>query len=81
MTNQERQMKLDDEKWYASQKSGKDLAGEMSWCTYCDYQTNNGMKKLCAYGDNPKNAIRVKFPCAKAFNRMNKENKNNNYDI
>ena len=67
MTNQERQIKLDDEKWYASQKVGYDLAGAMDWCGYCKYQKEaceSKSGKECTF-DKPKG-----FPCAQAYKEM-----------
>ena len=69
MNNVQRQMKLDDEKWYASQKAGKDRAGAMSWCNFCKFQSDN----KCSYGNKPTDKIRVKYPCATAYNKMKKE--------
>ena len=71
MTNQERQQKLDVEKWLKSQELGVDNSGVMPWCTYCDFQTYNGIFGLCTHNGDTK----VKYPCAKAYNRMTK-NKN-----
>lgn len=75
MTNQEKQMKLDDEKWYASQKAGKDQAGRMDWCLYCIYLNLDKKNNPCAYGDKPTDKIKCKFPCAVAHNKMLKANK------
>lgn len=69
MTKQERQNKLDIEKWHASQKAGYDLAGAMNWCNYCAYQR----KRNCVYGDKPTYKSRVKFPCATAYAKMEKD--------
>ena len=68
MTKQERQNKLDIEKWCASQKAGYDLAGAMNWCNYCKYQCS----KKCIYGQNPVDKIKVKFPCAAAYAKLEK---------
>lgn len=72
MTNQERQIKLDKEKWFASQKAGRDLAGAMGQCNYCNFQAKNITegKVYCSYGNKPTDKIRVKFPCATAYNKM-----------
>ena len=71
MTNKEKQVKLDNEKWLESEKVGYDKAGEMDWCYYCNHQfsdlTNNKFK--CMYdGDSY-------TPCATAYNRMKRVNK------
>lgn len=63
MINQERQMNLDDEKWFASQKAGEDKAGSMDWCNYCSYQTK---KSTCGYTKTKGT------PCATAYNKMRK---------
>ena len=63
-------MKLDDEKWYASQKVGYDLAGAMDWCNYCIYSIEckeNKSGKACTF-----NKIKG-YPCAQAYNKMKKK--------
>lgn len=67
MNNQQRQMKLDDEKWYASQKVGYDLAGAMDWCSVCDWS------KECSESKSGKTCTYTKTkgtPCATAYNKL-----------
>ena len=38
MTNKERQKKLDEKKWIASEKAKEDLSGLLDYCSHCDWQ-------------------------------------------
>ena len=73
MTNQARQKLLDEEKWLASEKAGYDKAGGMEWCTHCEHTeyADNENGGMCTYIESST----MKFPCAKAYNRMIKHNK------
>ena len=69
VVDQEQQMKLDDKKWFASQRVGYDLAGAMDWCNYCQYQSESKESrsgKQCTF-----NKTRG-YPCAQAYSKMEK---------
>lgn len=64
MTNKERQKKLDEKKWIASENAGYDKSGDMDYCEYCDHQTPSG--------DCEVNQVHreVYYSCATAYNRL-----------
>lgn len=62
MTNKQRQVSLDKQKWLESEKKEVDLSGHMAYCEYCDYEF---------LGCDISQEERVeKCLCAKAYNRM-----------
>lgn len=71
MTNKQRQIKLDEEKWLESESSGVDKSGDMPYCEFCGYQTPSGNCDILQ-------EIREKAClCAKAYNKS-KKNKSGN---
>lgn len=65
MKNQERQVKLDKEKWIKGEEIKSDPSGSMKYCSKCEYNKEN----VCTISQDERvqNSI-----CAKAYNRMTK---------
>lgn len=76
MKNIERQNRLDQKKWIASEKNGNDLSGEMMQCHYCENQTPNGFQSDGYYKhgcDATQEERETACLCAKAYNKMHKK--------
>lgn len=67
MTNKQRQIQLDEEKWNESFRTKRDLSGEMPYCRYCD------IKDMCFLTSQLQKD--KTFPCAKAYNKFIKDKK------
>lgn len=65
MKNFERQKKLDEKKWIASEKKGFDMSAWMQWCGYCDKKTG-----LCGTCTATQEEREGQCLCATAYNRM-----------
>ena len=65
MTNKERQKKLDEKKWIASEKAKEDLSGLLDYCSHCDWQDIYGCMAT-------QEEIEREYKCAKAYNKMQK---------
>lgn len=66
MTNKERQFRLDEKKWIASEQAGEDMSGKMDYCQNCGKQTAYG----CAISQEEREA---QSECAVAYNRMRRK--------
>ena len=71
MTNIERQVSLDEKKYFESQKQGRDMSGNMDYCYCCKYlQVVDKDNYNCPV---PQIDRELKCLCAKAFNKMKKK--------
>lgn len=68
MTNKQRQKELDEQKYLESETKRKDLSGDMPYCDYCACTTPYA---TCVASQEERE---TKCLCAKAFNKMRKEN-------
>ena len=64
MTNAERQKRLDEEKYYASQKHREDKSGKMPYCSKCEHLS---YRNTCYVKQQEREAQCL---CAKAYNRL-----------
>lgn len=68
MTNEERQKKLDEQKWLESEKKGLDMTGRMDYCYSCLHQSLEasqcGVSQSCRESN---------YLCAKAYNSMRRK--------
>lgn len=64
MTNKERQLKLNKEKWIASESAERDLSGEMAYCVVCKFAA------ACSVGAVIQSERDKNLWCAKAYNRF-----------
>lgn len=66
MTNERRQLALDKKKWLESERQGKDMSGQMSYCNYCKSKVLSVDDCRCASeSDRVQRCL-----CATAYNRM-----------
>ena len=63
MTNKERQITLDRQKWDASRENRCDMSGKMAYCEFCKYAVENNCMATQAKKEE-------QSLCAKAYNRM-----------
>lgn len=70
MTNKERQKRLDEKKWLASERKGFDMSAWMEWCEHCDKKT--GMFGTCSATQEERETACL---CATAYNRMQRARK------
>lgn len=68
MTNKQRQKELDEQKYLESETKRKDLSGDMPYCYYCACITSF---ETCVATQEERES---KCLCAKAYNKMKKEN-------
>lgn len=71
-TNKDTQMTLDTKKWNESFKENRDLSGEMEYCLYCPQMKVIGDNYSCKISHEERFEKSV---CAKAYNKMKKEEK------
>ena len=72
MKNPELQKSLDKRKYLESQRVGYDKAGDMSYCSVCEFSAHcesRASKKRCDYGGTIGDFEKVPYPCATAYNR------------
>lgn len=69
LTLKQRQQKLDLQKWVESKDKGEDMGGKMDYCEFC---SQNFIYTCMATQEERES----KCLCAKAYNKMQKANKN-----
>lgn len=67
MTNKQRQRKLDEIKYLQSEIACEDLSGKMSWCNFCENQSEDNGYCSCKITQQERECVNI---CAKAYNRM-----------